>query len=693
MTAAPEVHESSEGKHWTESRTRRYIRTSATQHETFDLCPRKWWLEKVRRLPVPQTTSQTFGSVLHAVIERFLRANDLGYDASGAPVELFPQGWTTSYSKLDGTLEGEVTPVEADMIRRLVTRAIEEGVLERRPNRRIEQDFLRTVAKLNCATCEGSGRVYARCFWCSSTPPVWVEPATQGGPSDCYCDTEEAIITCPTCKGDGKGTHVQVTGFIDVLYPDMVEDHKSTKNMRYAKGPTLLARNIQMLIYAKEIIEQAKERGEPPPAKITLRHNVFCKDPEDPRVRKTEVVVTREHVEEMWDKIIGDAISMDKLRRVVNSWHEIPEPRTGAQACNAYGGCQFMSICAGVENEEGYQQRLDRHVGGRYTALTVSGNNHQQQGESTMTTFPQQQPGFAAAVGGVPRPPTVMPMPVAATAPRINPPMPPAGQVPTAPTQPPLPAPAAPQQPAPGPVFAAPAPPPAPAPVPAPVQQQPQQQGPTPAPPRWAVPGCKACGGCGFNTKGEPCRICDAAQAKGNPPGWQSGHFNIANAGTPGVVAWQNKQDPNDWGYSYLAQGEPAPVAAEAREGVAPAGAEDAESTEVNKGGRPPKSFVLVINAVVSRGAVATGDRKVTDLSLVLNEAMVEIAKGSGAASFYDLDPFKRRDVLRAMGTTLAGKFKTSFVVATGVHGESDLRALVDGLLPLAGMVINGNDM
>lgn len=31
-------------KSWQESRKRRHIITSASQHETFDLCGRMWWL-------------------------------------------------------------------------------------------------------------------------------------------------------------------------------------------------------------------------------------------------------------------------------------------------------------------------------------------------------------------------------------------------------------------------------------------------------------------------------------------------------------------------------------------------------------------------------------------------------------------------------------------------------------------------
>src|SRR5690606_14628198 len=131
---------------WKELRKRLDIITSPTQHETFDLCNRKWWLGNVRKLKTPAIRGHVFGSVLHAVAERYLRADDLGRDpATGLPVDLYPEGWHRSYNKYTGELEGELTPDEQDRLRRMVAEAIQAGVLERQPNRRVEREFRKQV--------------------------------------------------------------------------------------------------------------------------------------------------------------------------------------------------------------------------------------------------------------------------------------------------------------------------------------------------------------------------------------------------------------------------------------------------------------------------------------------------------------------------------------------------------------------
>src|SRR5690606_34026637 len=90
--------------------------------------------------------AQTFGTVLHAVCERFLLADDLGRDPStGQPVDLYPPGWTKCYNRWTNQPEGEVTPDEAATIQALVAKASEQGVLQRKPGRAVELEFHRQV--------------------------------------------------------------------------------------------------------------------------------------------------------------------------------------------------------------------------------------------------------------------------------------------------------------------------------------------------------------------------------------------------------------------------------------------------------------------------------------------------------------------------------------------------------------------
>lgn len=689
-------------KSWKEKRKRRLIVTSASQHEEFNLCHRKWWLGNVRGLDESKRTSQVFGTVMHGVCERFLRADDRGCDRrTGQPVDLYPPGWEIAADKFRGGIEGVCTPLEQDMIRRLVSSAIENGVLERLPGRRIEHDFRSTVIQLGCPVCTGEG-------------------INKGGEK------------CEACGGDGKGTHVQIVGFIDQITPDSITDHKSTKSLRWAKSanpesPNYLGDNRQILIYAKMLVEEHRANGFQPPNEITLRHNVFCKDPAKPTVRKVEVTVGLAAIEAAWAQVVNNSVEMDAIRRMVETWHQIPDPPTGYKACNAYGGCSYASICTGQESEEGYEKRVAGYQTNRYSQVTVNGSS-QPEGTtmSQFDTMMAQKRGAAATVGAMPG--------------AVNPPAPPPPQPPQGPP-PGMPPPqgqyaAPPIQQAPAQVYGPPAPQAAPQPQyppqypPQPLPQgaappvsyppaqpqvpaapQPQAQGQPVAPP-WSVQGCTACGGYGFNTVGSPCRICDAqAQAAGRPT---SANYNLVPLGN-GLIQW-TARDGSHMGISMLVPNT-KPVAVEQRTsyaGPAPAAAgvpavaqahvplpqspqqpavNDPNGEEEEKGGRgrPAKSFVLLINCGPIRGVETRGDRKLIDLYRVLEKLGQEIAAQSGVASFWELDAFKRRDMIARIAPLAAKDWGTQLVMAVGVGtGASDIKALVDAVSPLAGLVIVG---
>ena len=113
---------------WKAKRKRRVLNTSASQFETFKMCRRKWWLDKIRKLFVPSSTSQGFGTVLHACVESWMLANDLGYDSKGQAVDMYPQGWQNAINKYTGTIDYTCTPAEQGVIKNLIAVAIEEGV-------------------------------------------------------------------------------------------------------------------------------------------------------------------------------------------------------------------------------------------------------------------------------------------------------------------------------------------------------------------------------------------------------------------------------------------------------------------------------------------------------------------------------------------------------------------------------------
>ena len=701
-----------EKTHWTVLRKRRHFITSATQHETFELCNRKWWFQWVRRLEGGiSSASQVFGTVVHSVCERYLLADDRGIDRkTGLPVDLYPDGWWIAKSdNPDEPADGEISIAERDIVKRLVSSAIENGILERRPGRRIEHDFRRTVMKLACPDCRGSGTVPF---------DTGLEPATvHNRPEDVV------LVKCETCDGDGLGAHVEIVGFIDVLFHDEAQDHKTTKSMKWAKSKNELRKNRQVLIYAKMILEEAKDNGLNVPKMITLRHNVFCKDPNDLRVRKVEVTVTPEEVEEAWKIVESNAVRMDYFRRMADDWFHLPDPPTGHKACNAYGGCAFRTICGGIESTAGFEDRVDKFLNPVYCP-TIEGRSITFYGDQNMSFDAKlaARAGAQQAAGG--------------PAPQMNPPFQqPTPQVQYAPPMqaPPMQAPAMAPQPQYQPVQQAPAVmPPQAMPSPQPVAQaappQPQAQ-PQQGPPPWAQQGCQACGGGGFNSRGQPCAICDIRCQEQNR--LQSKDFNVSNVGN-GWIQWGTK-DGQHTGFSPLPtqtqpvvadqrvaagppQGPPAmapapgavpsqnPPAPNMGPTVAPPQGPPSQAPEDNKDdeeeskvGRTKKGFDVLINCSVQRGVETRGNRAIINLDKLLSDCMIEIVQASrqsnpNLTSFYELDVFARRDALGRMAPNVVKTIGNRTLVCEGVGtGASDKRALLDAILSFDCRVIVGN--
>lgn len=277
---------------------------SASQLDTFLTCPRKWWFAKVARLPELMNQAQfVFGDRLHEACERFLLGDETGRDPkTGEPIDLWPDGWDEGLDDFD-----------ASILRRLVEKGIDEGILRRTPGRVIEAP----VGVWN-------GRNYT---------PRQIVPG------------------------------VGVCGYRDVSYPGVVEDHKSSKSRRYLKSAADLLADPQLLLYAAiDIIEQV-EKGQPAPAAVTLRHNQFVKDAEDLHVRATEVDVPSEVVQEFWETQIEPAaaemLRYKRQKLPSEKWREVEGPRKKG-ACTMFGGCPFAKICGGVETPEGYCARIKR---------------------------------------------------------------------------------------------------------------------------------------------------------------------------------------------------------------------------------------------------------------------------------------------------------------------------------------------
>lgn len=763
----------SNGK-WKESRKKRLLQISASQIETYNLCKRKWWLSRVRKLEEGSTKSQVFGTVVHAVIERYLLADDQGRvpcndcnatgwhrsqqqygpchwcDGAGKrPVDLYPEHWQVAKNRYGKTCEkckgtkirpttricpdcdgegtrddcytckggghievkepcsycfgtgieseGKVTPAEEVDVKRLIQAAIENGVLERVPGRKIEQGFNRTVIKTVCPNC-------------ADQPQMFKEGSK-----------------CPICNGNGKGTTVQIVGYIDMETNNEVHDHKTTSNMRYAKqakkeSPNWLGKSSQMLIYAKEVTTKCIERGEPVPPIITLRHNVYCA--KENIVRKTIAEVTQEDIQREWSKIERTAAHMVELRDNVEEWTDIADPEDASLACNAYGGCPYRSICSHQESADNYENRLEKLKQKAYTnsvAPTQTPN-----GEHDMPSFKeimaQQAAAKAASLG------TQAPAPAQAVS--INPPAP-------TPTQTAAPV-----------VTTAPTHTVTPHTITTTATVVTANGLPANAPP-WASPDCSACpsnkgiAGVGFNKNGAPCKICDLKSAKAGRK--TSAEFVLELDGK-GNCIWFEKANPDNAGESPAARvaetikaevkevtaaqvaaaeivqkaldaqtptvpvvppateilplpteatTPPPPVEKRKRRTKAEMEAERAGMTpaqqqaavEADESGTVETGLILAINCAMTKN----DGFEVLDLAEVFAHYSADLATTQGAKTFFELDPFKRRDAFAERGAAIAAELGNVIVFCNAT--TPDVKALVDALRPHAKMVIQASAM
>ena len=655
------------------------LRISASQVETATQCPRKWWLQSVAKMPTPSSASNILGTVVHSVLDRYFSADDQGRDRmTGKPVDLYPKDWHIARDRYNpNKADGEITPAQQDLVKRLITEAEAHGMLERRPHRMIESDFTRPVM-------------------------------------------------------DG----VSITGFIDLLHEDEVVDHKTTKSLRYAKSAQELTKNTQMLIYAYELLQRWREACPPhtpprPDDTITLRHNQFIVDPKEPRVRKVEHPVRVDYIEQFWEGYIKPiAQHMQILKAETKEWKDIPEPSSVQEACAAYGGCPFRGICFNGESLDGYKKRveqtslvkamLDKSPTNPLTAPSspsilpsvpiVSGRKqpttHLLQ-ENEMSTVSTPRPSFLNMGQAVAAKAATAPAATTATAPAQSA----VSFVAPVASKPTVQIAAAPQ-----------------------TTVVPTMDGlPNDIPP-WANHACPTCKGTGFTKAGKPCRQCVATAtmrkaADSTLPIRLPDEFTIETPGN-GTVSWEAAD--GDGGLrvipgqeeAFIASisgkptvnvkgADPAPIAASeappAAEAPAPVAEKpkatkapktepkaetEAEAVEKAKGGRPRKGFILIANAAhdVQLGGKKGSGRYAYRISSLLDEVVYpEACKTFGVQSALEIDVFKRWDFIRWMAPQIAEDFQGDIVIADDMTtGASDRRVFFEAIKGLAGDVFLG---
>jgi hypothetical protein len=591
------------------------LRTSASAIETADPkhdgCYRKYYFQNVLKLPQLPRESTTFGTVLHSVVERYLLA-DMNGTIKGKPVELYPVGWEQPLDRYGKREKLAISLEEQALVKSLIEKAIAEGILMRVEGRQIEKEFN------NWEFMEG----------------------------------------------------VVANGFIDLLEPGAIRDHKTTKDMKWAKSVSpgaseYLGDNIQMMFYAYWYYTKG---GYDKSLSLVLAHQYYVKNPQKPHVEKREVTTTWEKAEQFMNERIAPTVEMMLVYRDAKKFDDIPLPACPASACRKYGGCPFAKICTNLETVDGYTERINRELTGvnstdyKQLALELT-----KEGDKTMESPMQKK---------------IREM----------------REKQTGATSAPAPAPVAEVK-----------KPEAPAPAPAPAADR--QRAP------WHFQGCKACADStilGTNSQGTACRICDIMCKKtgvktSSDFAWkvEAGKLVVLDGTEPVLEVTTNepptakevveaKPEPKKATKAKAApapvvEPEPAPVVAEPGYVIVePAERGPFEDCDITT---ERERFTILIGCAVVESKVKGGGKygspacRVTaeELMIVVETEMIRLL---GAAKWQGMNTFEKRDAVTLMSYQIAESLGGSTLTVTRLPKASLLETVVMGIRPYAKEVI-----
>jgi len=279
--------------------------TSASAITDASDCFRRWWFNKVIKMPQDQRKATILGDVFHAVLERYFRADDRGLDDRGNLIELYPAGWKTMKSRFgkDDTLY-TITDTEAALVKILITEAITQGILVREPGRIIER---------------------------SIDIPILSQGRTK------------AILK----------------GFIDIDSPRSITDHKTAKNTNYILSKAKIKKSIQMMIYGYAKYVEGHRNN------LWLTHNNFIKDFDNPQVIQRSVEVTAMEIVEFFQETIEPILKrmlnyyIKYPKTSIHKWRDIPGANNPNQACNHHYGkpCPYIGVCTATCSIDNYLRK------------------------------------------------------------------------------------------------------------------------------------------------------------------------------------------------------------------------------------------------------------------------------------------------------------------------------------------------
>lgn len=160
-----------------------------------------------------------------------------------------------------------------------------------------------------------------------------------------------------------------IKGFVDLTYKmddgiPAIDDWKSKGSFaRYCLTPEQLSVDVQLTVYAHWL--WAPQGGGYEGNEIRLRH-LYLKRDGAPAIKPVEVYVTREHIENCWQRHVA-------VIREMHEWAErVPEKSNAlpakVESCEIYGGCYYKPVCWG-SNQNLFNIRTEREMDGPTLSL------------------------------------------------------------------------------------------------------------------------------------------------------------------------------------------------------------------------------------------------------------------------------------------------------------------------------------
>lgn len=271
---------------------------SPTQVETANDCMRKWWFQKVQRIPEQTRDFTQLGEVFHQVCERWLLADDTGRDATGKSVELFPEDWGQAISNSQQAI-----------VRRVFQCMVDEGILRRTPWREIEKSF--------------------------QIPVLADDKVSMIGFVDVW--TPQGIEDHKTSKS--RRWLMSRQGM-----------SKSIQMMSYATAWVLEQETRLTEAHRSPVVELRHNQGIVDPSDLYVRATSVEVSTETISDFWKETIIP----------LVREMLHWKEAGLTTVSWDKVAGPKLKG-ACTKYGGCPFAGICTRTESVDDYVTRITRY--------------------------------------------------------------------------------------------------------------------------------------------------------------------------------------------------------------------------------------------------------------------------------------------------------------------------------------------